>query len=132
MILYKFIHFWGWINSSFLPGLIEVCDIGIVPHRVTAHTNTTVPNKIFDYMMAGKPVIASNAKALEEIVKDSRCGVIFEDGSVSSLYQCICSLSNEKIRSSLGSSGKDSILRTFNWEIDERKLLEEMTEMGRT
>ena len=52
----------------------------------------TVSNKIFDYMMAGLGVVASDLPGLRSVIDRSRGGVVFEPGSVSSLVHAVRSL----------------------------------------
>src|SRR2546422_366231 len=59
--------FAGFIDHEHVPSIIEGADIGLVPHYVTKHTNSTIPNKFFDYMAQGKPVLVSNCKTLVDI-----------------------------------------------------------------
>ena len=48
--------------------------IGIVPHYVNELTDTTVPNKLFDYMAMGLPLLVTSARPLQRIVEDEGCG----------------------------------------------------------
>ncbi len=58
----------------------------------------TVSNKIFDYMMAGLAVIASDLPGLRSIISLSGAGVVFEPGSVGSLKEQILALYNDSFR----------------------------------
>lgn len=57
--------------------------------RVNRNHEVTVSNKIFDYMMAGLAVIASDLPGLAEIVRRSGGGLLFQPGSVASLRDCV-------------------------------------------
>lgn len=118
------VNFLGWLGQDELRQVIARSDIGIVPHRVTAHTSTTIPNKIFDYMGLGKPVVVSSAPALEDIVSSAGCGLTFQDGNPASLLSCLRSLQAHELRLKMGSRGRKSIVERFNWSHDERILLE--------
>jgi glycosyltransferase involved in cell wall biosynthesis len=120
----KQVNFLGWLGQDELRQVIARSDIGIVPHRVTAHTSTTIPNKIFDYMGLGKPVVVSSAPALEDIVSRAGCGLAFQDGNPASLLGCLRSLQAPELRLRMGFLGRKSIVEKFNWSNDERVLLE--------
>ncbi|MBK8185305.1 MAG: glycosyltransferase [Candidatus Competibacteraceae bacterium] len=68
--LKDFIFFHGWVKPENINSFFKQSDIGIVPHRVCAHTNTTVPNKLYDYMAMGLPVLASNTKSVKRIIEE--------------------------------------------------------------
>jgi glycosyltransferase involved in cell wall biosynthesis len=118
------IDFCGWMPQSELRAAIASSDIGIVPHRVTEHTNTTLPNKIFDYMALGKPVITSDAEALREVVESYGCGLTFPDGDAVCFQRCIEALRSAETRAGLGRLGQAAIKSKFNWLLDEAILLD--------
>jgi glycosyltransferase involved in cell wall biosynthesis len=93
-----------------------------VPHHATESWNTTVPNKLFDYMSKGKPVIVSNAKPVERIVREEQCGIVFKDRDSEDLARAIVTLKPESIRTAMGQRGRDAIARKYNWAIDEQRL----------
>ena len=65
----KYVLWIGWSEHRFLHQYIKACRVGIIPHHRTEHTDTTIPNKIFDYMAAGIPVVSSNAIPLKRIIR---------------------------------------------------------------
>lgn len=118
-----FVTFHGWRSQPELRAIIAASSIGVVPHRVTAHTNTTLPNKIFDYMALAKPVIVSNARALEDVVTDAGCGLVFRDGDPESLLACLRQLQSAADRQRMGESGRRHVREQLNWSRDEVVLL---------
>ena len=48
-----------------------------------------MPNKLFEYAMAGLPVITSNVKEMSAFVKKNQIGVVVEDETVTSLNEAI-------------------------------------------
>lgn len=120
----EFVTFHGWCTQAELRSVIAARSIGVVPHRVTAHTSTTLPNKIFDYMALAKPVIVSNARALEDVVTEAGCGLVFRDGDPESLLSCLRQLQSRETRQSMGASGRRHIEKQMNWSRDEAVLLD--------
>lgn len=113
------VNFLGWRSQDSLREIIQDNDVGIVPHHVTDHTSTTLPNKVFDYMALGKPVIVSNAEALVHLVSEAQCGLVFQDGDPVSLLHCLVQLKSSSLRAQLGQSGRCQIEQRFNWSKDE-------------
>lgn len=115
--------FAGWVDSSFIPSIVGASDICIVPHYVTEHTDTTIPNKIFDYMAQTKPVIVTNSKTLKHIVESTNCGRIYKDDSPANLAKVIIELKCDSLRKKLGQEGYRAVQEKFNWEKDKKVLV---------
>jgi glycosyltransferase involved in cell wall biosynthesis len=121
----------GWVEPSRIPGVIAAADVCLVPHFVTEHTNTTIPNKIFDYMAQKKPVIVSHSKTLAEIVDSSSCGMVYRDHDIDELAASIISLSNAGARKRLGFAGYRAIIEKYNWSVDKTVLLRAVSHLSR-
>lgn len=119
----KHVIFKGWVEHEMVPAIVNQADICIVPHFVTQHTETTIPNKIFDYMAQKKPVLVTHAKALKDIIRSCNCGMIYHHNDYYSLANQIIALKDSRLRESLGKAGYESIKKFHNWSIDEKVLL---------
>ena len=129
------VEFLGWIDYKYAIRHIHEADIGLVPHHATESWNTTIPNKLFDYMSMGKPVIVSNAKPVERIVREVQCGVVFREQDPDDLARAILTLESESVKAAMGRRGKDAVARKYNWAVDEQRLfqaLEIVVGMGRS
>ena len=115
--------FTGWMDSKYIPSVIAASDISIVPHYVTEHTNTTIPNKIFDYMLQKKPVIVTNSESLMEIIQFAGCGYSYNDKNPEELAKVICLMQNTELREKLGISGYNAVQEYYNWEHDKNELI---------
>jgi glycosyltransferase involved in cell wall biosynthesis len=116
------VEFRGWVEHEQALACVAQCDVGLVPHHATESWQTTMPNKLFDYMAMGKPVIVSSARPTERIVTSERCGVVFEDRDASALAEAIASVADRGVREDYGRRGREAVRRTYNWEADERRL----------
>jgi glycosyltransferase involved in cell wall biosynthesis len=113
-----------WIPLEEVPNAIIECDIGMVPHQKHPHTDATIPHKLFQYMLASKPVIVSNCKPLERIVKETKSGLVFDSGNPSDLATKLLELiTNSKLCLELGLNGRKTALARYNWEIEGQKLV---------
>ena len=120
----KHLIWMGWRDPEVVPSIIRASDICIVPHYVTEHTNTTIPNKIFDYMLQKKPVIVTNAKTLSEIVCRSRCGLVYKDTRPDELSEAIIQLRTKELRKQMGEAGYHAVLNMYSWNFDSRRLID--------
>jgi glycosyltransferase involved in cell wall biosynthesis len=127
------VQFLGWLEYREAIDHVASADIGLVPHHATASWNTTIPNKLFDYMSMGKPVIVSNARPTERIVTEENCGIVFNEQDPKALGDAILRLSDQSVRESQGERGKDAVIKKYNWSVDEERLfraLEKVTCAG--
>jgi len=112
-------EFKGWVKSALIPAYIHESDIGVIPHKKNPHSDTTVPNKLFDYMACAKPVIVSNARPLQRIVEEERCGMVFSAGSVESFTEALRQiLRNPTAAMEMGRNGAAAVKRRYNWGYD--------------
>jgi glycosyltransferase involved in cell wall biosynthesis len=127
------VSFLGWLDYASAIRVIIESDIGLVPHYATESWNTTVPNKLFDYMSMGKPVIVSNAKPTERIVQQEQCGVVFQEKNAQDLARAVFQLRDSVVRKRMGQNGYEAIKRIYNWSVDEERLLRalDITVQGR-
>jgi len=116
------VEFLGWLEYRQALGVLTRCDVGLVPHHATASWQTTIPNKLFDYMSLGKPVVVSDARPTARIVTEERCGVVFRDRDPASLAEAIVALTDPTARVACGDRGRAAIQRRYNWEAEERRL----------
>ena len=63
---YTNIHFLGGRPYSELPGYMKGLDVCLLPNRLNEYTKAMFPMKFFEYLSAGKPVVATNLYALQE------------------------------------------------------------------
>ena len=117
------VDFLGWRDYRDALADLSRCDVGLVPHHATRSWQTTIPNKLFDYMSLGKPVIVSNARPTERIVTEERCGLVFADQDPGALAEAIVAMGDPAVREACGRRGREAIERRYNWEADERRLL---------
>ena len=117
------VHLHGFMPLEAALPVVAEADIGVVPHHKTEHTNTTVPNKLFDYMATELPVIVGDAAPLERIVTTHRCGAVFRSGDASSLAEAISSLGSREARVAAGQRGREAVEATYNWSREVERLL---------
>jgi len=112
----------GWVDHEKTYDYMELCNIGLIPHLVTDQINTTVPNKLFDYMGLGLPVVATDALPLSRILNEEKCGKVFKSGDPKDLTRAVCEIYNSG--SDYGQNGKKAVINRYNWKADEKKLFE--------
>jgi len=112
------IEFCGFVPYSEAVDLLRDADIGVLPLHRNPHMDTTIPNKLFDYMAAGLPVVTSDVPASASLVRQTRCGEVFQAGSAVSLRDALMRLSDSDERTTKGENGRQAVLREYHWERD--------------
>lgn len=126
----KRVIFYGWLDPRSVPSAIRAADVCIIPHYVTEHTDSTVPNKIFDYMLQRKPVVCTNCSSLREIVESCGCGRIYGGSDVNDLANVVVGLNDRDSREMLGMAGYSAVVRKYNWKVDEQSLFRAVKSLG--
>jgi len=83
------------------------------------------PNKLFEAMMCGKPIIVNDGTSMSNIVKEEDCGLVVPYGDVKAIKEAILKLKNDpELRQTLGMNGRKAYEERYSWRIMEKKLLE--------
>ncbi len=123
--------FHGWVDSAQVPDLIARCNVGVIPHRRSEHTDTTIPNKIFDYMAVALPVLVSDAAPLRRIAEQEQCGVAYPSGDPGGLRAALAPLRDPEARRRLGRAGREAVRTRYHWERDLENAAAAVRRLGR-
>ncbi len=118
------ITFLGLLPHADALAAIAAADIGVIPHHATELWNSTIPNKLFDYMAAGLPVISSDTFPCVRIIRETKCGEIFHSGDARSMADAIAMASAPSELTRMAAAGRRAVLERYNWERDTATLLE--------
>jgi len=119
------VEFLGYIAShAEALRIVAESDVGLIPHRKNDSWDTTIPNKLFDYMAAGLPVVSSNAAPCARIVRETGSGRIFRSGDAIELATAIEEAAQAETSATLGSAGRKAVQERYNWEYDTAILLD--------
>jgi glycosyltransferase involved in cell wall biosynthesis len=117
------VEFAGYVPYASAMRRVASADIGVLPLHRNEHMDTTEPNKLFDYMSVGLPVITSNTIPSARIIRAEHAGLVFEAGDAASLAEAIVSLSDAGKRTEMGANGRVAVKRFYNWKHDSQQLL---------
>jgi glycosyltransferase involved in cell wall biosynthesis len=82
------------------------------------------PNKMFEYMSAGVPVIASHFPLWREIVEGNDCGVCVDPLNPEEIARAIDFLVSHPERAEeMGRNGQRAVWERYNWGNEEMKLI---------
>jgi glycosyltransferase involved in cell wall biosynthesis len=98
-------------------------DIGMCIEKDTnLNYRYSLPNKLFDYIAAGIPVIASNLPETGKIINENNCGLIIGKVTPEDLSNAFSELKNNPVL--LSEFRINSVLasKKLNWEIESKKV----------
>jgi glycosyltransferase involved in cell wall biosynthesis len=106
-----------WVNHKKIFALLREADIGLAILHPEPRYVTALPVKLFEYMAAGLPVVASNFAPIASVLVGARCGVTVDPLSPEEAVQRIRFWweHREEARSA-GENGRQAVLRLYNWE----------------
>lgn len=122
----------GWSRTDFLGvldrtgvrHLLHRARIGLVTLHPTPNHLESQPVKLFEYMSAALPVVASDFPLWRRIVEDSGCGLLVDPLDPSAIAAAIDHLLADPEESEqMGRRGRAAVERHFNWEHDRARLL---------
>lgn len=114
---FEMVEMTGWLPFEKIWSYIEASDVCLVPHTRNPHTDTTIPHKVFQYMMLGKPVIVSDCPPLKRVIEESGGGFSYKHDDPSGLAEKIIDLYGDgELRKRLSDNGKKAFNEKFNWE----------------
>jgi glycosyltransferase involved in cell wall biosynthesis len=89
------------------------------------------PNKLFEAMMCGKPIIVSDGSSMANIVREENCGLIVPYGDAAAIKEAILKLRNDsQLRQALGRNGRRAYENRYNWQIMQQRLLDSYQQLG--
>lgn len=123
-----FIH--GWLDFEDVKKIVSDANVGSLTYRYCSHWNNTIPNKLFDYMLAGLPVLTTNIRTISRIVNETNCGRYTDNHeNISQLTQHLIALKDSDLRSQLGVHGQRAVLERYNWNIDSALMLKKVEDL---
>jgi glycosyltransferase involved in cell wall biosynthesis len=130
----------GLTNLSFISSIpkaemsaaMAAADACVAILKAVDAYKTTYPNKVFDYMCAGRPVVLAIDGVIREVVEAAQCGIFVQPGDAQALAQAILALAGDPVHSrELGANGRRYVETHFNRPVLAEKLAKIMEGMLR-
>ena len=114
----------GEIEHEKVIDLLQQSSIGLVTLHPIVNFIDALPIKLFEYMQAGIPVIASDFPLWREIVESCRCGILVDPMNPKEISNAIDYLiQNPDLAKEMGNNGRNAAFEIYNWETEEKSLI---------
>ena len=108
-----------------LVALTAQADAGVIPYQATCLNNhLCTPNKLFEFIAAGIPILASDLPEIRKIVEGQSIGLVGDTRTAKKLGSLIDAFFSDKQRLSCWQTNLSTVRRTICWEEEEKKLLD--------
>lgn len=113
------------VRSEDLPVYTADADAGLILFRNTCLNHYySLPNKLYEYMMAGIPVIASDLPEIARVVKEGDFGLLIDPGDPAAIADAVRrAASDPSWRAAAGARARAAAERVHNWGEQEKVLL---------
>ena len=114
----------GWADRPTVAAILDGARAGLVLFLPSPNHVAAQPNKLFEYMSAGLPVIASDFPLWRRIVDGAGCGLLVDPTDPAAIARAMdWILDNPDRAAEMGRRGRDAVRETYNWPAEAEKLL---------
>ena len=118
------VEFLGWQSRSAIRRLLARVRLGLVPLHPARNYLESYPIKLFEYMAAGLPVVASDFPLWRRIVEGAGCGLLIDPLDPSSIASAVTRLlDHPEEASAMGDRGRRAVMARYRWDVEAEKLI---------
>ena len=113
------VNFLGWVARDEVADIFAQARCGLVLYQPTPNVIDSEPNKFFECLSAGLPIVASNFPVWQALVDRLQCGVCVDPHDHAAIANAITwMLDHPEEAQAMGERGRQAVLGGYNWSID--------------
>jgi glycosyltransferase involved in cell wall biosynthesis len=118
------VHYVGRISPDRVPELLGRARVGVLPLQPIPNYRVAYPVKLFEYLAAGLPVVATDVPLWRDLLETYECGVCVPPDSPRRLAQAMTSLLDDDARAqSMGERARRAAEQHYSWHSQADALL---------
>jgi glycosyltransferase involved in cell wall biosynthesis len=119
------VSFFGPVPPEEVTAYAASADLGIAPiENVCLSYYYCSPNKLFEYIIAGIPVVASNFPEMKKIIEKFEIGCTFDPSEPKNIAEAVLHMLEEPEKLQRMKQNTAAVSKVYNWENESKKLLE--------
>lgn len=122
----KNIEYLGWIRHKEVLKMSHQADVLFAFYDPSIPNNRYAsPNKLFESMMCGKPIIINSETSASKLVQNEKCGIIVDYGNIQHIKKALITIyQNPDLREKLGKNGRNAYETKYSWKIMVKRLID--------
>jgi len=113
----------GIVPQKDVPGILAAIDVAVLPYPELPMELWFSPLKLYEYMAAGKAIVASASGQITQVIEDGVDGILVPPGSIPFLTERLLELLRDaKLRLELGRRARQKAIEQHSWDNYIRKL----------
>ncbi|MFC6619070.1 glycosyltransferase [Deinococcus radiophilus] len=122
---WSYVDYHPWVDRKKLAALLAGADAGVVTFLPVPNHTSSQPNKLFEYMSLGLPLIASNFDLWKELIEIKGSGVLVDPERPQEIAQAMAWMVDHPAEArAMGMKGRHAVETEFNWDAEFTKLLD--------
>lgn len=118
------VQFLGWLSFDKMIECLMDARAGIIVPSPIERYKTNYPVKLFEYMAAGLPVIASKFGEVAAFVKEAGCGVLVNPENETEIADAIKTIFSDELQAKkMGEGGRALVTSKYSWENESKSLI---------
>lgn len=127
---WEFVDYRGVVSRGETAAIMASAEIGAVTFLPAPNHVDAQPNKMFEYMAAGLPLLASDFPLWRRIVEENRCGICVDPASPADIARGISGLlADESGCRAMGRAGREAVEKRCQWLHEAEKLVQLYAEL---
>ena len=116
--------FYGRVESNDLPALTMLCDVGVIPYRAVDEMHRYCsPNKLFEFIAAEIPILASDLPYLRDVIATYEIGWLGALDDKAAFADLVTKIAGDREGVAAASRNLPAAARQFNWGIEGSKVV---------
>jgi len=119
------VHFVPAQPKQYMPSVLAAADLCVATLKDVPMLRTTYPNKVFDYMAAGRPTILAIDGPIREVIEKSQSGICVPPGDDAALAEALLALyESPGLREQMGQNARSFVISHFDRALQAKQLAE--------
>lgn len=121
---WQYVRYHAWVDRNQMSELLADSSVALLIFHPIANHVTSYPNKLFEYMSAGVPIVASDFAYWQQYVTDVGSGIQVDPMNPAAIAGAVETIMNDRdLAESMGKAGVKAVHNRWNWDADADALM---------